>query len=44
MWTPTITSIPWGLELRLPTALLIILIVLLLRPAGLFGRAEVKRV
>jgi branched-chain amino acid transport system permease protein len=31
-------------ELRLPMALLIILIVLLLRPAGLFGRPEVKRV
>jgi branched-chain amino acid transport system permease protein len=31
-------------ELRLPTALLIILVVLLARPAGLFGRAEVHRV
>jgi branched-chain amino acid transport system permease protein len=31
-------------ELRLPTALLIILVVLLVRPAGLFGRPEVKRV
>ncbi len=31
-------------ELRLPMALVIILVVLLLRPAGLFGRAEVKRV
>ena len=31
-------------ELRLPTALLIILVVLLVKPAGLFGRPEVKRV
>jgi branched-chain amino acid transport system permease protein len=31
-------------ELRLPTALLIILVVLLVRPSGLFGRPEVKRV
>jgi branched-chain amino acid transport system permease protein len=31
-------------ELRLPAALLIILIVLLLKPSGLFGRPEVKRV
>jgi len=31
-------------ELRLPAALLIILVVLLVRPAGIFGRPEVKRV
>jgi branched-chain amino acid transport system permease protein len=31
-------------ELRLPMALLIILAVLLVRPAGIFGRPEVKRV
>jgi branched-chain amino acid transport system permease protein len=31
-------------ELRLPMALVVILVVLLLRPAGLFGRREVKRV
>ncbi len=31
-------------ELRLPTALLIILVVLLIKPAGIFGRTEVKRV
>jgi len=31
-------------ELRLPAALLIILIVLLLKPTGIFGRPEVKRV
>jgi branched-chain amino acid transport system permease protein len=31
-------------ELRLPTALLIILVVLLVRPTGLFGRPEVRRV
>jgi branched-chain amino acid transport system permease protein len=33
-----------GADLRLPAALLVILIVLLVRPAGLFGRPEVKRV
>ena len=31
-------------ELRLPMALLVILVVLLVRPSGLFGRPEVKRV
>jgi branched-chain amino acid transport system permease protein len=31
-------------ELRLPAALAIILVVLLVRPAGLFGKPEVKRV
>ena len=31
-------------ELRLPAALLIILAVLLVRPAGIFGKPEVKRV
>ena len=31
-------------ELRLPTALLVILVVLLVRPTGLFGKPEVKRV
>jgi branched-chain amino acid transport system permease protein len=31
-------------ELRLPAALLIILVVLLVRPQGMFGRPEVKRV
>jgi branched-chain amino acid transport system permease protein len=31
-------------ELRLPMALLVILVVLLVRPQGLFGRPEVKRV
>jgi branched-chain amino acid transport system permease protein len=31
-------------ELRLPTALLIILVVLLVKPTGLFGKPEVKRV
>jgi branched-chain amino acid transport system permease protein len=33
-----------GAELRLPAALLVILVVLLVRPAGIFGRPEVKRV
>ena len=33
-----------GADLRLPVALLIILVVLLLRPAGLFGEPEVKKV
>ena len=31
-------------ELRLPTALLIILGVLLIKPSGIFGRTEVRRV
>ena len=31
-------------ELRLPMALVVILVVLLVRPSGLFGRPEVKRV
>jgi branched-chain amino acid transport system permease protein len=31
-------------ELRLPMALLVILVVLLIRPQGMFGRPEVKRV
>lgn len=31
-------------ELRLPMALLVILVVLLVRPAGIFGKPEVKRV
>jgi branched-chain amino acid transport system permease protein len=31
-------------ELRLPMALLVILVVLLVKPSGLFGRPEVKRV
>jgi branched-chain amino acid transport system permease protein len=31
-------------EMRLPMALLIILLVLLVRPQGMFGRPEVKRV
>ena len=33
-----------GSDLRLPVALLVILIVLLVRPAGLFGKPEVKKV
>lgn len=33
-----------GADLRLPAALLVILVVLLIRPAGLFGRPEVKKV
>lgn len=33
-----------GADLRLPAALLVILVVLLLRPAGIFGRREVKKV
>ena len=31
-------------ELKLPAALLVILVVLLVRPQGLFGKPEVKRV
>lgn len=33
-----------GADLRLPTALLVILVVLLVKPAGLFGRREVTKV
>ena len=33
-----------GAELRLPGALLVILVVLLVRPSGIFGHREVKRV
>jgi branched-chain amino acid transport system permease protein len=33
-----------GAELKLPVALLVILVVLLVRPSGIFGRPEVKRV
>ena len=33
-----------GSELRLPTALLVLLAVLLIRPQGLFGHAVVRRV
>ena len=33
-----------GADLRLPAALLVILVVLLVRPSGLFGTPEVKRV
>jgi branched-subunit amino acid ABC-type transport system permease component len=33
-----------GGQLRLATALAVILVVLLVRPAGLFGRAAVRRV
>jgi branched-chain amino acid transport system permease protein len=33
-----------GAELKLPVALLVILVVLLVRPTGIFGRPEVKRV
>ena len=33
-----------GAELQLPAALLVILVVLLVRPAGLFGKPQVKKV
>jgi branched-chain amino acid transport system permease protein len=33
-----------GADLRLPAALLVILVVLLVRPAGIFGRSEVRKV
>ena len=33
-----------GADLRLPAALLVILVVLLVRPAGLFGKPQVKKV
>lgn len=38
------TYIPGGENLRTPFALVMIVIVLLLRPAGLFGRVEARRV
>jgi branched-chain amino acid transport system permease protein len=39
------TYVHWiGGELRLATALVVILLVLLLRPQGMFGRAAVRRV
>ncbi len=39
------TYVDWvGAELRLPVALLVILVVLLVRPAGLFGKPVVKKV
>lgn len=33
-----------GADLRLPVALAVILVVLLVKPSGIFGRSEVKRV
>jgi len=33
-----------GADLRLPVALLVILVVLLVKPTGIFGKAEVRRV
>jgi branched-chain amino acid transport system permease protein len=33
-----------GQELRLPTALAVLLLVLVVRPTGLFGRVVVRRV
>ena len=38
------TYIPGGQNLRIPFALLVIVVVLLFKPAGLFGRAEATRV
>jgi branched-chain amino acid transport system permease protein len=39
------TYVNWvGTELRLPVALAVILGILLVRPAGLFGRVSVRRV
>jgi branched-chain amino acid transport system permease protein len=38
------TYIPGGQDLRLAFGLIVIVVVLLVRPAGLFGRAAVKRV
>jgi branched-subunit amino acid ABC-type transport system permease component len=33
-----------GQELRLPTALAVLLLVLVIRPSGLFGRVVVRKV
>ena len=38
------TYLPGGQNLRTPLALIVIVIVLLVRPAGLFGRVEARRV
>jgi branched-chain amino acid transport system permease protein len=38
------TYVEYLSDLRLPAALLVILVVLLLRPAGLFGRPQVKKI
>ena len=38
------TYVPGGENLRTPFALLVIVVVLIIRPSGLFGRAEVRRV
>jgi branched-chain amino acid transport system permease protein len=38
------TYIPGGQDLRLAFGLVVIVVVLLVRPAGLFGRAAVRRV
>ena len=38
------TYVPGGENLRTPFALVVIVVVLLIRPAGLFGRAEARRV
>ena len=38
------TYIPGGQNLRIPFALLVIVVVLMFKPAGLFGRAEATRV
>jgi branched-chain amino acid transport system permease protein len=38
------TYVPGGQDLRLALGLVVIVLVLLLRPAGLFGRAAVRRV
>jgi branched-chain amino acid transport system permease protein len=38
------TYVDWvGTDLRLPVALFLILLVLLVRPEGLFGRAALRR-
>jgi branched-chain amino acid transport system permease protein len=38
------TYLPGGQDLRIPFGLVVIVVVLLVRPAGLFGRAEARRV
>ena len=38
------TYLPGGQDLRIPFGLVVIVAVLLVRPAGLFGRAEARRV
>ncbi len=43
-YTPQSWSTYYGSELQLPSAFLVLLLILLVKPSGLFGRREVRRV